>query len=109
MIRKVQLTETFKEFIKNEKAAGFCLMICAVAALILANSPLSAQFLGFWKIYVAGLSISYWVNDGLMAIFFLLIGLEIKRELYTGELSNFRNALLPLFAAFSVLTSLYNS
>jgi NhaA family Na+:H+ antiporter len=74
-------------------------MICAVAALLLANSPLSAQYVGFWKNYVAGLSVSYWVNDGLMAIFFLLIGLEIKRELYTGELSNFRNALLPLFAA----------
>jgi NhaA family Na+:H+ antiporter len=50
--------------------------------------------------YAGGMTISYWVNDGLMAVFFLLIGLELKRELYKGELSDFKNALLPIFAAF---------
>ena len=93
------LSKTFREFFDNEKSAGFALMGCSVLALLLANSPLSASFLGLWKTYVGGLTLSYWVNDGLMAIFFLLIGLELERELYKGELSNFRNALLPICAA----------
>jgi NhaA family Na+:H+ antiporter len=100
MIQKIKLTDTFKEFFENEKSAGIMLMICSVLSLIIANSMFSAGYLSFWKMYVGGLTISYWVNDGLMAIFFLLIGLELKRELYKGELSNFKNALLPIFAAF---------
>src|SRR5690606_18097311 len=52
-----------------------------------------------WRVYVGGLSIEHWVNDALMAIFFLLIGLELKRELYNGELSELKNALLPIVAA----------
>jgi NhaA family Na+:H+ antiporter len=95
----MQLTSTFKEFFDNEKSAGFCLMACAILAMALANSPLSAAFLDFWKQYAGGLSLSHWVNDGLMAIFFLLIGLEIERELYKGELSDIKNALLPIAAA----------
>lgn len=55
--------------------------------------------MGFWQRHVGGLSLEHWINDALMAIFFLLIGLELERELYSGELSNFRNALLPIFAA----------
>jgi NhaA family Na+:H+ antiporter len=55
--------------------------------------------LSIWQVYLGGLSVEHWVNDALMAIFFLLIGLELERELYNGELSNFRNALLPIFAA----------
>ena len=99
MKQQVKLTETFKEFFENEKSAGIMLIICSILSLIIANSMFSESYLGFWKMYVGGLTISYWVNDGLMAIFFLLIGLELKRELYKGELSNFRNALLPIFAA----------
>ncbi len=49
--------------------------------------------------YVGGLSVEHWINDGLMAIFFLFIGLELEREFYVGELSDFKNALLPIFAA----------
>lgn len=98
--RNIKLTDSFKEFFKNEKSAGIALMICTVIALILANSPLSDAYFGLWKSYVGNLSLSHWVNDGLMAVFFLLIGLELKRELYEGELSNFRNALLPIVAAF---------
>jgi Na+:H+ antiporter, NhaA family len=55
--------------------------------------------LSLWETYVGGLSFEPWINDALMAIFFLLIGLELERELYDGELSNFKNALLPIFAA----------
>ena len=76
------------------------LIICSIISLIIANSMFSESYLSFWKMYVGGMTVSYWVNDGLMAIFFLLIGLELKRELYKGELSDFRNALLPIFAAF---------
>ena len=93
----------FKEFTDNEKSAGVFLMICSIVALILANSPLSATYLGWWKIHLGppglSLSVSHWINDGLMAIFFLLIGLELKREVYVGELSDIKNATLPILAA----------
>jgi NhaA family Na+:H+ antiporter len=98
-ITKINLSESFKEFFENEKSAGLALMLCSIISLIIANSAFSAGYLDFWESYVGGLSISHWVNDGLMAIFFLLIGCELKRELYEGELSNFRNALLPIIAA----------
>jgi len=98
-IKSVRLSAAFTEFFENEKSAGIALMICSVISLIIANSAFSASYLDFWKISFAGLTVSYWVNDGLMAIFFLLIGCELKRELYEGELSNLRNALLPIFAA----------
>lgn len=104
MIQKIKLTDTFKEFFENEKSAGIMLIICSIISLIIANSLFSESYLGFWKMYVGGMTVSYWVNDGLMSIFFLLIGLELKRELYKGELSNFRNALLPLFAAIGGLS-----
>lgn len=99
MIQNIKLTDTFKEFFENEKSAGIMLIICSILSLIIANSVFSESYLSFWKIYVGGLTVSYWVNDGLMAVFFLFIGLELKRELYKGELSNFKNALLPIFAA----------
>ncbi len=97
--RGYRITNTFKEFFHNEKSSGFVLIACAVVSLLIANSALSDAYLGFWKSYFAGLTVSYWVNDGLMAIFFLLIGLELKRELYKGELSDLKSALLPIFAA----------
>ncbi len=100
MIQKIKLTDTFNEFFENEKSAGIMLIICSIISLIVANSVFSESYLSFWKIYVGGMTVSYWVNDGLMAVFFLLIGLELKRELYKGELSDLRNALLPIFAAF---------
>jgi NhaA family Na+:H+ antiporter len=99
MIKRIKLTESFKDFFENEKSAGMMLILCSIVSLIVANSALGSDYLGFWKMYVGGLTISYWVNDGLMAVFFLLIGLELKRELFEGELSNFKNALLPIVAA----------
>ncbi|MGJ8643922.1 MAG: Na+/H+ antiporter NhaA [Luteolibacter sp.] len=98
-MQEYKLTNTFKEFFQSEKSSGFILMACALISLLVANSALSESYLAFWKMKVAGLTIAYWVNDGLMAIFFLLIGLELKRELYKGELSDFKSALLPIFAA----------
>ncbi|NNF00021.1 MAG: Na+/H+ antiporter NhaA [Pyrinomonadaceae bacterium] len=100
MKRTVRLTKTFREFFRNERSAGAMLMVCSVYSLLIANGAFGETYLEFWKYNVGGLTISYWVNDGLMAIFFLFIGLELERELYKGELSNLRNALLPIFAAF---------
>ncbi len=94
-----RLTKTFKEFFDSGKSSGILLIICTVISLIIANSILGENYLKFWQMYVGNLSIEHWINDLLMAIFFLLIGLELKRELYVGELSNLKNAMLPIFAA----------
>ncbi len=94
-----KLSKTFKAFFDSGKSSGILLIICTVISLILANSFLGENYLSIWHAYIGGLSVEHWVNDGLMAIFFLLIGLELERELYNGELSNFRNALLPIVAA----------
>lgn len=94
-----KLSRTFQAFFQSEKSSGILLIACTIASLVITNSALGAGYLGFWQSYYGGLSIEYWVNDALMAIFFLLIGLELERELTNGELSNFKNALLPIFAA----------
>ncbi|MDQ3651135.1 MAG: Na+/H+ antiporter NhaA [Acidobacteriota bacterium] len=94
-----KLSNTFKKFFESEKSSGMLLIICTVVSLLLANSIIGANYLSMWQMYVGGLSVEHWINDALMAVFFLLIGLELERELYNGELSNFRNALLPIIAA----------
>ncbi|TWG78981.1 sodium/proton antiporter (NhaA family) [Cupriavidus gilardii J11] len=94
-----RLSNTFKRFFESEKAGGILLIVCTIISLILANSQIGDQYLHIWHAKVGGLSVEHWINDGLMAVFFLLIGLELERELYNGELSSFRNALLPIVAA----------
>lgn len=98
--RSIKLTDAFKDFLENERAGAVILIACTIIPLVIANTALGTSYLGFWQGYIGPLSIEHWVNDGLMAIFFLLIGLELERELYAGELSNIRNAMLPIFAAF---------
>ena len=93
------LSNTFNRFFDSEKSSGILLIICTIISLGIANSPVGEAYLHFWHMRVAGLSIELWVNDALMAIFFLLIGLELKRELYSGELSDIKSALLPIVAA----------
>ena len=93
------LSLSFKEFFESSKAGGIVLILCTIVSLSIANSTLGPAWLGFWHQYIAGLSIEHWVNDALMAIFFLLIGLELKRELVNGELSDLKNAMLPMLAA----------
>lgn len=73
--------------------------------MALINSLLGPDYVNGWQTRVGGLSLEHWINDALMAIFFLLIGLELERELYNGELSNVRNALLPTFAALGGLAA----
>lgn len=94
-----KLSKSFKQFVDSEKASGILLIICTVVSLLIANSAMGTSYVDFWKTYLGGLSIEHWINDALMAIFFLLIGLELKRELFVGELSSFKNALLPIIAA----------
>lgn len=94
------LTKLFDDFFHSEKSSGLVLMVCTIVSLVLANSMWSADYLALWDYQVFHHSLSHWINDGLMAIFFLLVGLELEREVYIGELSSFRQALLPIVAAF---------
>ncbi len=95
----MRLTKLFNEFFESEKAAGFLLIGCTVISLLLANSAWGESYIGFWHYKIGDYSLEYWINDGLMVIFFLLIGLELEREIYKGELSDIKSALLPVFAA----------
>lgn len=96
---QTRLSKSFTAFFDSEKASGILLILCTAVSLVLANSFLGGDYVRFWQVEVGGLSVEHWVNDALMAIFFLFIGLELERELYIGELSNFKEALLPIFAA----------
>lgn len=99
------LSISFQEFVNSEKSSGILLIVCTAISLLLANSSFGTDYVNGWQMKVGGLSLEHWINDALMAIFFLLIGLELERELYNGELSNFRSALLPMFAAFGGLAA----
>ncbi|CAN5149908.1 Na+/H+ antiporter NhaA [soil metagenome] len=88
-----------RAFLKSESAGGLLLMGSAALALIVANSPLADGYFHVLHVYAGGLSIGHWVNDGLMAVFFLLVGLEIKREVVDGELSTWSRRVLPGVAA----------
>jgi NhaA family Na+:H+ antiporter len=102
-----KLTKLFTEFFESEKSSGIILILCTLIAIAIANSPFGKGFLDFWHIKLGleaggialNQSLEHWVNDGLMAIFFLLIGLEIEREIYVGELSDLKSASLPIVAA----------
>jgi len=88
-----------RDFLSGEAAGGIVLMAVAAAALAIANSPLSAAYFSALHSYVLGLSVLHWINDALMALFFLLVGLEIKRELLVGQLATWPRRLLPGIAA----------
>ncbi|MBB3149228.1 NhaA family Na+:H+ antiporter [Phyllobacterium trifolii] len=97
--RRIRLSAPFRLFIESEASGGIMLMVVAALALIVANSSLRGGYFAFFRTDVGGLSILHWVNDGLMAMFFLLVGLEIKREMVCGQLSNWSRRALPGFAA----------
>lgn len=102
---KITISKTFIEFIQSQKFSGVLLICCTLISLLIANSTWSHDYLEFWhKDLGFGLSatpfkIDHLINDGLMALFFLLVGLEIKREIVAGELSSFRKASVPVAAA----------
>ncbi len=100
-------SKLLKEFFESEKSGGLVLLGCTIISLVIANSQWGSSYTGFWHQYFdlsfgsiqLNYSVEHWVNDGLMAIFFLLVGLEIERELYIGELKEIRVAALPIAAA----------
>jgi NhaA family Na+:H+ antiporter len=95
----MKLTQTFTAFFQSEKASGLLLLFVTVVSLLLANSSIQTQYITFWNTEIGHHSITHWINDGIMTIFFLLIGLELEREMYHGELANIKNAILPIFGA----------
>jgi NhaA family Na+:H+ antiporter len=95
----MKVTKLFKDFFESEKSGGLTLIACTGLSLLVANSSLGPSYHHFWLSEFWGHSIEHWINDGLMTIFFLLIGLELEREVYIGELSNIKDALLPIFGA----------
>lgn len=92
-------SKLFNAFFKSEKSGGILLILATILSLFLANSMFQLEYISFWNTEIAGNSIVHWINDGLMTIFFLLIGLELEREIYNGELSNRKKAALPIFGA----------
>ncbi|GBU24456.1 Na+/H+ antiporter NhaA type [Fibrobacteria bacterium R8-3-H12] len=118
---EVNLSLYFKKFFHDNQIEGPLLILCVLVSLLIANSSAAEGFQRFLdkEIGISPLDMKYtigiWINDGLMAIFFLLVGLEIKRELVEGELSSFKNASLPIFAAIggmlvpAVIYSIFNS
>jgi len=106
-LRLSDILRPFEDFFKHQAAGGLVLMGATLLALLLANSPLATAYHHFWESRLTigfdgfGLSHSlhFWINDGLMAVFFFVVGLEIKRELLAGELATLRNAALPIAAA----------
>ncbi|NIF06303.1 Na+/H+ antiporter NhaA [Chryseobacterium sp. Tr-659] len=117
----MNLSLYFKKFFNNSQASGIILIFCVLISLLIANSSAAENFQHFLDqevgTHLFGLEypVSIWINDGLMAVFFLLVGLEIKRELVEGELSSFKNASLPIFAAVggmlvpAVIYTIFNS
>lgn len=117
----MNLTQYFKEFFRSSQSSGIILMVCVAVSLLIANSSFAGNFQNFLNkeigtdIFHLKYPVSIWINDGLMAIFFLLVGLEIKREMIEGELSSFKNASLPIFAAIggmlvpAVIYTVFNS
>ncbi len=103
----MKITRLLREFLDSEKVGGVILLACTIISLIIANSTAGQNYIDFWHskadLSVGSVDLNYsiehWVNDGLMAIFFLLVGLEIERELYIGELKDLKVAALPIAAA----------
>lgn len=95
----MKVTKLFISFFESEKASGIILLICTLISILIANSALGDSYLHFFHNKIGNLSIEHIINDGLMTIFFLMIGLELEREVYIGELSDLKNAMLPILAA----------
>src|SRR5581483_8651848 len=108
----VKLIGSFQRFAGQEATGGILLLTCSIAALAWANSPWAGTYSGLWHTHLTlgfgvmmlSHDLHFWVNDGLMTVFFFVVGLEIKRELLAGELASPRQAALPLVAAMGGVT-----
>ena len=102
--RRREFSRAFLEFLHAETSGGIVMLAATALALIIANSPMGDAYREMWATYAGlvfgdwalKLSLAHWINDGLMAVFFFLVGLEIKREIFEGRLSNMRQAGLPV-------------
>ena len=92
-------TKLFQSFFESEKTGGIVLLLCTMLSIFLANSYFQEDYLKIWHGTISGYPVEHIINDGLMTIFFLMIGLELERELYIGELSKLKNAMLPIAGA----------
>lgn len=95
----MKIVDAINRFLQDEKTGGILLMQCTIVSLWLANSTIGPAYIAFWNQPFAGETIAHWINDGLMAIFFLMIGLELKREVLEGQFRHVKKALLPVLAA----------
>ncbi len=103
----VKLSKIFREFFQSQQASGYLLILATALSLAISNAPGGVSFISFWGtkigIHTSQLHLEHsvvnWINDGLMTLFFLLVGIEIKRELISGELNQFRKAILPVIGA----------
>lgn len=96
----MKLTNAFKSFFKGEQIGGVILIFSTIISLLISNSQFSTNYQLLWEKQIGHHTFSEWINDALMAVFFLLVGLELKREILIGELSNFKKASLPVIGAF---------
>lgn len=94
-----RINSTLRKFLDNGASGGLVLMAVALLAIITANSPLAEDYFHILHVYIGPLSIQHWINDALMAVFFLMVGLEIKREMLDGQLSSWSRRVLPGAAA----------
>ncbi|WP_333809586.1 Na+/H+ antiporter NhaA [Flavobacterium sp.] len=96
----MKATQLYKDFFNSKKSGGLVLITFTLISLFFANSSFGDFYIHSWETKIGGLSFEHWINDGLMTVFFLLIGLELEREIYKGELSHVKDALPPIFSAF---------
>lgn len=99
LLKPGRINSTLRKFLDSEAAGGLLLMAVAAVALVVANSPLAPSYFVVMKSYLGPLSVQHWVNDALMAVFFLMVGMEIKREMLDGQLSSWPRRILPGIAA----------
>lgn len=95
----MKIRNTLKDFIESEKTGGLLLILCTIVSLLIANSSIGSGYVSMWETAMGSHTITEWINDGLMAIFFFLIGLELVENVKDGDLSDIRSAMLPVSAA----------
>lgn len=98
-LKQGRINSTLRKFLDSGSSSGLVLMAVALLAIIIANSPLAEAYFSLLHVYLGPLSVQHWINDALMAVFFLMVGLEIKREMMDGQLNSWHRRVLPGAAA----------
>lgn len=92
----MQKQNVLSRILQNEKAGGIILIIVTLLSLLLANSAAGVSYIHFWELHIGPLSVGHWINEALMSVFFLLIGLEVKQEIVSGQLSTLKLSLIHI-------------